>query len=134
MMLTHLVVRPEQGPSLTSHELQDVIKFGSKDLFKEESDDTANNYSDENIAQLLDRSNKGVEQKESWFSDYLNSFKVASFVTEDEKIGEHPSEIKNSDVSMLCGEAEKENSDPNYWNKLLKPHLGKEQERFEKYA
>lgn len=41
MMLTHLVVRPGMGSaatqSLTKRELDDILKFGTEDLFKEES-------------------------------------------------------------------------------------------------
>ena len=41
MMLTHLVVRPGMGSaatqSLSKRELDDILKFGTEDLFKEES-------------------------------------------------------------------------------------------------
>ena len=41
MMLTHLVVRPGMGSSSTQsmskRELDDILKFGTEDLFKEES-------------------------------------------------------------------------------------------------
>lgn len=42
MMLTHLVVRPGMGqganaPSLSKRELDDILRFGTEDLFKEES-------------------------------------------------------------------------------------------------
>ena len=119
---------------MVAKKTSDAQGFGTKNLFKEESDETANNYSDENIVQLLDRSNKGVEQKESWFNEYLKSFKVASYVTEDEKTGENTSDLKSTDTNLSSNEAEKENSNPNYWSQLLKPHLGKEKERFERYA
>ena len=40
MMLTHLVVRPGMGSaatqSLSKRELDDILKFGTEDLFKEE--------------------------------------------------------------------------------------------------
>jgi len=41
MMLTHLVVRPgmgsgASGPSLSKRELDDILRFGTEDLFKEE--------------------------------------------------------------------------------------------------
>ena len=41
MMLTHLVVRPGMGsssaPSLTKRELDGILRFGTEELFKEES-------------------------------------------------------------------------------------------------
>ena len=39
MMLQHLVVRPGVGskaPSMSKQELDDILKFGTEDLFKEE--------------------------------------------------------------------------------------------------
>ena len=39
MMLQHLVVRPgvgSKGPSMSKQELDDILKFGTEDLFKEE--------------------------------------------------------------------------------------------------
>ena len=38
MMLTHLVVRPglgSKGASMTKQELDDILKFGTEELFKE---------------------------------------------------------------------------------------------------
>ena len=38
-MLQHLVVRPgvgTKGPSMSKQELDDILKFGTEDLFKEE--------------------------------------------------------------------------------------------------
>ena len=42
MMLTHLVVRPGMGtssnaPSLTKREMDDILRFGTEELFKEEN-------------------------------------------------------------------------------------------------
>ena len=38
-MLTHLVVRPGmgsgQGPSMSKRELDDILRFGTEELFKE---------------------------------------------------------------------------------------------------
>ena len=40
-------------------------------------------YDDEAVAKLLDRSQAGVEEKESWSNEYLGSFKVATYQTKD---------------------------------------------------
>lgn len=51
MMLTHLVVRPGMGsggaaPSLSKRELDDILRFGTEDLFKDEtSTDIINTHS-----------------------------------------------------------------------------------------
>jgi len=42
MMLTHLVVRPGMGsggaaPTLSKRELDDILRFGTEDLFKDET-------------------------------------------------------------------------------------------------
>jgi hypothetical protein len=42
MMLTHLIVRPGMGsggsaPSLSKRELDDILRFGTEDLFKDET-------------------------------------------------------------------------------------------------
>ena len=42
MMLTHLVVRPGMGsgssaPSLTKREMDDILRFGTEELFKEDN-------------------------------------------------------------------------------------------------
>lgn len=87
MMLTHLVVRPGMGKggNFSKQELDDIIKFGTEELFKDEEGkaDEAIHYTDEAVKELLDRSKEGVEQKESWANDYLSSFKVASYATKE---------------------------------------------------
>ena len=44
MMLTHLIVRPGLGSShsgaLTKQELDDILKFGTKELFKDEDSES----------------------------------------------------------------------------------------------
>jgi chromodomain-helicase-DNA-binding protein 4 len=89
MMLTHLVVRPGMGKggNFSKQELDDIIRFGTEELFKEEEGkegkDDAIHYSDEAIRGLLDRSQEGIEQKENWANEYLSSFKVAAYVVKE---------------------------------------------------
>ena len=42
MMLTHLVVRPGvgKGPNMSKKELDDILRFGTEDLFKDDEDMT----------------------------------------------------------------------------------------------
>lgn len=127
MMLTHLVVRPGmggKGANFTKQEMDDILKFGTEELFKEDeggegNDSQAIHYDDKAVAELLDRSNRGLEEKESWANEYLSSFKVASYATKDEN-------EDNEEREVIKQEAE--NSDPAYWVKLLRHHYEQQQE------
>ncbi|XP_060558085.1 chromodomain-helicase-DNA-binding protein 5-like [Ruditapes philippinarum] len=93
MMLQHLVVRPGVGNKTTSmskQELDDILKFGTEELFKEvegegeaEGEEKRIVYDDEAIAQLLDRSKEAQEEKEVAMNDYFSSFKVASYAVKE---------------------------------------------------
>merc|ERR1712088_70332 len=129
MMLTHLVV--QAGPmgeknNLSKKEIDDILKFGTEELFKEdenvnEDGESPNDivYSDEAVFALLDRSKEGIEEKESWANEYLSSFKVAQYATKE---GGEPEE----DIEILKQEAD--NTDPAYWEKLLRHHYEQAQE------
>ena len=128
MMLTHLVV--QSGPAgskanLSKKEIDDILKFGTEELFKEEElnedGESANDivYDDAAVESLLDRSQEGIEEKESWANEYLSSFKVAQYATKDG--GE-----EEQDVEVLKQEAD--NTDPAYWEKLLRHHYEQAQE------
>merc|ERR1719470_513773 len=128
MMLTHLVV--QSGPmgsknNLSKKEIDDILKFGTEELFKEEElneDGESPNdivYDDKAVASLLDRSQEGIEEKESWANEYLSSFKVATYATKE---GGEPED----EVEILKQEAD--NTDPAYWEKLLRHHYEQAQE------
>ncbi|KAI5711284.1 hypothetical protein M8J75_015718 [Diaphorina citri] len=126
MMLTHLVVRPGMGgkqANFTKQELDDILRFGTEELFKEEEgkEDEAIHYDDKAVFELLDRSKEGIEQKENWSNEYLSSFKVASYVTKEEDEDEQP---ENTEIIKQ----EAENQDPAYWVKLLRHHYEQHQE------
>uniref|UniRef100_A0A146KVC0 Chromodomain-helicase-DNA-binding protein Mi-2 n=2 Tax=Lygus hesperus TaxID=30085 RepID=A0A146KVC0_LYGHE len=125
MMLTHLVVRPGMGgkqANFTKQELDDILRFGTEELFKEEEgkEDEAIHYDDKAVEELLDRTKMGIEQKENWSNEYLSSFKVASYVTKEEDEDEEES------TEVIKQEAE--NTDPAYWVKLLRHHYEQQQE------
>merc|ERR1711915_775504 len=124
-MLTHLVVRPGMGSKATNfskQELDDILRFGTEELFKEEEgkEDEAIHYDNRAIEELLDRTKEGIEQKENWANEYLSSFKVASYVTKE---GE---EEEMEDVEVLKQEAD--NTDSLYWERLLRHHFEQQQE------
>ena len=58
------------------------IVYDDKTVFQEEEmneDGESGNdivYDDKTVAALLDRSQEGIEEKESWANEYLSSFKV----------------------------------------------------------
>merc|ERR1712072_499951 len=80
MMLTHLVVQPGMAgggkASLSKKEIDDILKFGTEELFKEEEvnedGESVNDivYDDKTVDGLLDRSQEGIEEKESWANEY----------------------------------------------------------------
>merc|ERR1712029_122683 len=128
-MLTHLVV--QAGPmgaknNMGKKEIDDILKFGTEELFKEdeavnEDGESANDivYNDEAVAALLDRTQEGIEEKESWANEYLSSFKVATYQTKE------GGEVEQ-DVEGLKQAAD--NTDPAYWEKLLRHHYEQAQE------
>merc|ERR1712088_620557 len=124
MMLTHLVVQPGMSggskSNLSKKEIDDILKFGTEELFAEEKEGEGDDdivYDTKAIESLLDRSQEGIEEKESWANEYLSSFKVATYQTKD--AGEEEVEILKEEV---------ENTDPAYWEKLLRHHYEQHQE------
>uniref|UniRef100_A0A3Q1GZQ0 DNA helicase n=1 Tax=Anabas testudineus TaxID=64144 RepID=A0A3Q1GZQ0_ANATE len=130
MMLTHLVVRPGLGSkagSMTKQELDDILKFGTEELFKDEGEgdkveDEGNviHYDSTAIERLLDRSQDATDDSDVQnMNEYLSSFKVAQYmVREEDKIEEIEREIIKQE----------ENVDPDYWEKLLRHHYEQQQE------
>uniref|UniRef100_A0A5S6QHK0 Chromodomain-helicase-DNA-binding protein 3 n=1 Tax=Trichuris muris TaxID=70415 RepID=A0A5S6QHK0_TRIMR len=131
MMLTHLVVRAgigNRGPSMSKQELDDVLRWGTEELFKDEEDEKENTdhqiiWDDAAVDALLDRSQVGIEEKENWANEYLSSFKVAEYVTkqaaEEEEEEDEVTEVLKEEV---------QDADPDYWEKLLRHHYEQQQE------
>ncbi|KAM3878292.1 LOW QUALITY PROTEIN: chromodomain-helicase-DNA-binding protein 5 [Diretmus argenteus] len=144
MMLTHLVVRPGLGSktgSMSKQELDDILKFGTEELFKDEveaaramgtsvfhlrwdnkdgEEGSVIHYDDNAISKLLDRSQDATEDTEIQnMNEYLSSFKVAQYVVKEED-GEE--EVQREIIKQ------EENVDPDYWEKLLRHHYEQQQE------
>uniref|UniRef100_A0A8D3E4W3 DNA helicase n=1 Tax=Scophthalmus maximus TaxID=52904 RepID=A0A8D3E4W3_SCOMX len=123
MMLTHLVVRPGLGSktgSMSKQELDDILKFGTEELFKDEIEGNVIHYDDDAISKLLDRSQDATEDTEIQnMNEYLSSFKVAQYVVKEED-GEE--EVEREIIKQ------EENVDPDYWEKLLRHHYEQQQE------
>uniref|UniRef100_A0A8C5I1K2 DNA helicase n=1 Tax=Gouania willdenowi TaxID=441366 RepID=A0A8C5I1K2_GOUWI len=125
MMLTHLVVRPGLGSktgSMSKQELDDILKFGTEELFKDEigegdnkeDDSSVIHYDDQAIDRLLDRNQDATDDTElQSMNEYLSSFKVAQYVEE---------EVEREVIKQ------EESVDPDYWEKLLRHHYEQQQE------
>ncbi|XP_030640617.1 chromodomain-helicase-DNA-binding protein 4a [Chanos chanos] len=131
MMLTHLVVRPGLGSktgSMSKQELDDILKFGTEELFKDEGegenkeeDSSVIHYDDKAIDRLLDRNQDATEDTElQSMNEYLSSFKVAQYVVKDED--EEEEEVQREIIKQ------EESVDPDYWEKLLRHHYEQQQE------
>ncbi|KAI1885786.1 hypothetical protein AGOR_G00207380 [Albula goreensis] len=133
MMLTHLVVRPGLGSktgSMSKQELDDILKFGTEELFKDEigegenkeEDSSVIHYDDKAIERLLDRNQDATEDTAEIQSmnEYLSSFKVAQYVVKDEE--EEEEEVQREIIKQ------EESVDPDYWEKLLRHHYEQQQE------
>ncbi|XP_035277482.1 chromodomain-helicase-DNA-binding protein 4 isoform X3 [Anguilla anguilla] len=133
MMLTHLVVRPGLGSktgSMSKQELDDILKFGTEELFKDEigegenkeEDSSVIHYDDKAIDRLLDRNQDATEDTAEIQSmnEYLSSFKVAQYVVKDED--EEEEEVQREIIKQ------EESVDPDYWEKLLRHHYEQQQE------
>uniref|UniRef100_A0A3Q2Z402 Chromodomain helicase DNA binding protein 4 n=1 Tax=Hippocampus comes TaxID=109280 RepID=A0A3Q2Z402_HIPCM len=131
MMLTHLVVRPGLGSktgSMSKQELDDILKFGTEELFKDEAgegdnkedDSSVIHYDDQAIDRLLDRNQDATDDTEiQSMNEYLSSFKVAQYVVKDEDDEE---EVEREVIKQ------EESVDPDYWEKLLRHHYEQQQE------
>uniref|UniRef100_A0A8D0DBN0 Chromodomain helicase DNA binding protein 4 n=1 Tax=Sander lucioperca TaxID=283035 RepID=A0A8D0DBN0_SANLU len=131
MMLTHLVVRPGLGSktgSMSKQELDDILKFGTEELFKDEigegdnkeDDSSVIHYDDHAIDRLLDRNQDATDDTElQSMNEYLSSFKVAQYVVKDEDDEE---EVEREVIKQ------EESVDPDYWEKLLRHHYEQQQE------
>lgn len=140
MMLTHLVVRPGIGGSaeanknangdkqkngtMSKKELDDILKFGTEELFKDDEMENKIHYDDKAVDMLLDRNQETPknddENEPEGLNEYLSSFKVASYVTKEQEEEEIEAEIIKEDSA--------ESTDPLFWEKLLRHHYEQHQE------
>ncbi|XP_057525140.1 CHD3-type chromatin-remodeling factor PICKLE-like isoform X2 [Amaranthus tricolor] len=124
MVLEHLVVGKLKTQNINQEELDDIIRYGSKELFVDETEEAKArqiHYDDAAIDRLLDRERAGDEETtldEVDDNGFLKAFKVANFKYIDEAeaaakeeaqkaAAEAKSTINNSDRST-------------YWEDLLK--------------
>ncbi|XP_013591527.1 PREDICTED: CHD3-type chromatin-remodeling factor PICKLE [Brassica oleracea var. oleracea] len=118
MLLELLVVGKLKAPNLSQEELDDIIRFGSKELFAEENDEAGKfgkiHYDDAAIEKLLDRDH--IDAEEDSVDDenengFFKAFKVANFEFIDDN------EAAASEEAQAI---ESKSSSENYWECLLK--------------
>ncbi|KAK6056737.1 hypothetical protein COOONC_05748 [Cooperia oncophora] len=127
MLLTHLVVRAglgQKGPSMSKSELDDVLRWGTEELFKDDEPPQGEPTEGEPGKKANENEiDKDGEKKEHWTNEYLSSFKVATYTTRetDDKEEEEEEEME------VIKDNDKE-PDPDYWEKLLRHHYEQDQE------
>uniref|UniRef100_A0A8B9HEE6 Chromodomain helicase DNA binding protein 3 n=1 Tax=Astyanax mexicanus TaxID=7994 RepID=A0A8B9HEE6_ASTMX len=153
MMLTHLVVRPGLGSkagSMSKQELDDILKFGTEELFKDEiegerrggevqcracstisegtfkksnntdEDSSVIHYDTAAIERLLDRSQDATDDTDM---QNMNEY-LSSFKVAQYNVREDD-KIEEIEREIIKQE---ENVDPDYWEKLLRHHYEQQQE------
>ena len=121
MMLNHLVIETSTGSqkkqSFTKTEMDDILRFGTEDLFKEEDATKDVAYTDEMVAALLNREDhkevvEDDDDRNQLLDDYFSGFKVANY-----KLSEKQQERELNEAKVWS--ENKENLDQEYWGKLL---------------
>ncbi|VAI83540.1 unnamed protein product [Triticum turgidum subsp. durum] len=122
MILEHLVVgRLTKASNVNQEELDDIIRYGSKELFDDEEDEAGKSrqihYDDAAIDRLLDRDQVDEEEylEDEEDDEFLKGFKVANFEYIDEAKA-----LAAKEEARKKAEAEAASNKANYWEELLK--------------
>ncbi|KAL4022127.1 hypothetical protein IC575_015850 [Cucumis melo] len=123
MVLEHLVVGRLKAQNINQEELDDIIRYGSKELFADENDEAGKSrqihYDDAAIDRLLDRDQ--VRDEEATVDDeeddeFLKAFKVANFEYIDEVEAEEAAKRASMESQPVASNVER----ATYWEELLK--------------
>ncbi|CAI0444180.1 unnamed protein product [Linum tenue] len=118
MVLEHLVVGRLKAQNINQEELDDIIRYGSKELFADENDEVGKSrqihYDEAAINRLLDREHIGEEEAtldDEEEDGFLKAFKVANFeyIEEAEEEAPKPAPETMSNSERL-----------NFWEELLR--------------
>ncbi|CAH1776247.1 unnamed protein product, partial [Owenia fusiformis] len=148
MMLTHLVVRPgmgSKGAAMSKQELDDILKFGTEELFKDElvpdenkeankekSEDQKDTWDKEKEMKDLEADTNRIVYDESAISRLLDRSQDAQ-EEKEAAMNEYFSSFKVAQYAMQEEDEEDEpekevlkqeveHADPAYWEKLLRHH------------
>ncbi|GAB4854668.1 hypothetical protein Ancab_023251 [Ancistrocladus abbreviatus] len=124
MVLEHLVVGRLKAQNLNQEELDDIIRYGSKELFADETEEAKArqiHYDDAAIDRLLDREHVGDEEAtldEEEDDGFLKAFKVANFeyIDESEAAAEEEAQKASVENKPAVNTAER----TTYWEELLR--------------
>ncbi|XP_022981141.1 CHD3-type chromatin-remodeling factor PICKLE [Cucurbita maxima] len=125
MVLEHLVVGRLKAQNINQEELDDIIRYGSKELFADENDEAGKSrqihYDDAAIERLLDRDQ--IRDEEATMDDeeddeFLKAFKVANFeyIDEVEAAAEEAAKRASMESKPVASNLER----ASYWEELLK--------------
>ncbi|OAY53615.1 CHD3-type chromatin-remodeling factor PICKLE [Manihot esculenta] len=125
MVLEHLVVGRLKAQNINQEELDDIIRYGSKELFADENDEVGKSrqihYDDAAIDRLLDREHVGDEEAsldDDEEDGFLKAFKVANFEYIDEAEAAAEEEARRAAAEARSAMSNSERA--NYWEELLK--------------
>ncbi|XP_051119947.1 CHD3-type chromatin-remodeling factor PICKLE-like [Andrographis paniculata] len=124
MVLEHLVVGRLKAQNINQEELDDIIRYGSKELFEDDNDESVKSrqihYDDTAIDRLLNREQIGDEAAsldDEEENGFLKAFKVANFeyVDEAEVAAEEETTVAPEENKASVSSSER----ASYWEDLL---------------
>ncbi|KAJ0984869.1 hypothetical protein J5N97_003225 [Dioscorea zingiberensis] len=126
MILEHLVVGRLKAQTVNQEELDDIIRYGSKELFADENDEAGKarqiHYDDAAIDRLLNRDQ--IESEEAPMDeeddDFLKAFKVANFEYIDEVEAAAAKEEEARKQAMANNSSSMNLDRASYWDDLLR--------------
>ncbi|GMG98953.1 hypothetical protein Nepgr_000793 [Nepenthes gracilis] len=124
MVLEHLVVGRLKAQNINQEELDDIIRYGSKELFADETEEAKArqiHYDDTAIDRLLDREHIGDEEAtldEEEDDGFLKAFKVANFEYIDEIEAAAEEEARKAALESKTAVNNSERT--TYWEELLR--------------
>ncbi|GER35306.1 chromodomain helicase DNA binding protein [Striga asiatica] len=124
MVLEHLVVGKLKTQNINQEELDDIIRYGSQELFADDNDELVKSrqirYDDTAIDRLLNREQIGEEEaslEDEEEDGFLKAFKVANFeYVEEAERAEEETPVTPEENKMSVNNSER----ANYWEDLLR--------------
>ncbi|BAT78110.1 CHD3-type chromatin-remodeling factor [Vigna angularis] len=123
MVLEHLVVGRLKAQNINQEELDDIIRYGSKELFADENDEAGKSrqihYDAAAIDRLLDRDQVGDEEAtldDEEEDGFLKAFKVANF----EYVDEAEAAAEEAAAQERALENVNSSERTHYWEELLR--------------
>ncbi|XP_052209681.1 CHD3-type chromatin-remodeling factor PICKLE-like [Diospyros lotus] len=125
MVLEHLVVGRLKAQNINQEELDDIIRYGSKELFTDENDEAGKSrqihYDEAAIDRLLNRDQVGDEEAtldDEEEDGFLKAFKVANFeyIDEAEAAAEAEARRLSNENKTTVNNLER----TSYWEELLR--------------